>query len=570
MNKKKTSILLGIILLICGIFLLKNNLFNTPKKLRLAIASEIDTFDPAQAFNDDSLRVLSQVHEPLFQYHYLKRPYEILPLLAENMPKISKDGLEYTIKIKSNVRYHPHQAFQGIRTVKAIDFVNQVKRLAFKPLKSTGRWIFSGRMLGFDEFSNYVGQDYERLFSTKLKGIEAIDDHTLKIRLISADAKMIYFLAMNFVVPVPMEIISYYKGDLSSIMIGTGPYKLQSWSVNDNILLRKFKSYRKDDYPSSGDRYANTNGLLDDRQKQIPFLDEISFQIIVESKKRWNLFMKGKLDAIDIPKNYLSKALSSSEKLKDKDIHIKHFPSLSSRWLGFNMKDKVMTKNIRKAISYAINYDQYIEVLFNNTNLSANSIYAPGIPGYDPSRTLPYEFNLDKARALMKKAGFEGGKGFPSLTYSTRSSTQTSLTEAKLIQSQLSEIGIKVEIKILEFKEFLKKGRAGELQIFTDQWIYDYPDAENLVQLLITKNHPGINKAAYSNILIDSLYNKLIKTTDVDAKKIILYDIENQVNKDLPWIKLTFESTYILHYGYVNNWRSSSVMRNFLKYIKLK
>lgn len=568
MNKKVLSICVISILLAVVIFIKRKDIFNSKKVLRLSISSEVDSFDPSQAFNDDSLKVLSQVYEPLYQYNYLKRPYEVIPLLAQGMPTVSSNGLVYTVKIKNNIRYHNHPAFEGVRYVKAQDFLNQIKRLAFKPLKSTGRWIFSGRLEGFDSFSETVGDNPEKLFKVGLPGVEIVDDRTVKFKLIKPDNKLIFFLAMNFVVPVPMEIIKYYKNDLNSVMVGTGPFKLASWSVQDSINLVKFKHYRKDIYPSVGDRYAHTNNLLEDAQKEIPFLDEIKFKLVKDNDLRWKLFMDKKLDVIDIPKNLLSKAIYSVEKLKEDDIYVKHFPALSSRWLAFNMKNKKITKDIRRAISYAIEHDRYLEELYQNTNLKANSIYVPGIPGYDPSRTLPYKVNLEKAKALMAKAGYKNKKF--KLTYSTRSSRQASILEANLIKKMLAEIGIEIDINVLEFREFLKKGRAGELDFFTDQWIYDYPDAENLIQLLVSKNHPGINKAAYSNEKVDRLYEQLTQSLDEETKKKVLFEIEQIVHEDLPWIKLTFESSYILHYGHIKNWRTSSVIRNYLKYIDVK
>ncbi|MCO4756335.1 MAG: hypothetical protein KC478_17780 [Bacteriovoracaceae bacterium] len=120
------------------------------KSLNLALSHPIKSFDPAIAFNDDSLTVIGQSLETLYQYHYLKRPYEVIPALAKDMPKISKDGKTYTITIKDKIAYSPSQGlFEGkTRYVQAQDFVNQIKRLAFTPLKSTGAWLFSGKIKG--------------------------------------------------------------------------------------------------------------------------------------------------------------------------------------------------------------------------------------------------------------------------------------------------------------------------------------------------------------------------------------------------------------------------------------
>ena len=112
MNKKVIGISVISILLAVVIFIKRKDIFNSKKVLRLSISSEVDSFDPSQAFNDDSLKVLAQVYEPLYQYNYLKRPYEVVPLLAQGMPTVSNNGLVYTVKIKNNIRYHNHPAFE--------------------------------------------------------------------------------------------------------------------------------------------------------------------------------------------------------------------------------------------------------------------------------------------------------------------------------------------------------------------------------------------------------------------------------------------------------------------------
>ncbi|MEX1099726.1 MAG: ABC transporter substrate-binding protein, partial [Bacteriovoracaceae bacterium] len=167
----------------------------TSKDLYLSLLHPIKTFDPSQAFNDDSLTVLGQSLETLYQYHYLKRPYEVIPSLADGKPKISKEGTVYEIKIKQRVAYHDQtEFFKKRRYVKAQDFINQFKRLAFKPLKSTGTWLFSGKIKGFDEFSERVGNDFDKMMSSSIEGLKAVDDHTLRIELTRPEPNMLYFL----------------------------------------------------------------------------------------------------------------------------------------------------------------------------------------------------------------------------------------------------------------------------------------------------------------------------------------------------------------------------------------
>jgi oligopeptide transport system substrate-binding protein len=559
-----------------GYFLLinKNSLFHKKENvLKVVVFDKIKTLDPAIAFNDDLLKIISQSYETLFQYHYLKRPYEVIPSLAAEMPKISSDGTIYEIKIKKNIFYHDLPGvFSKPREVKAQDFINQIKRLAFKPLQSTGTWLFSGKIKGFDDFSNKVGDSFDKMLSTKIEGLSALDDHTIRIELLRPEPNMLYFLSMYFTAPIPEKALKFFNNDLSNDLYGTGPYVLKSQS-NLELVFKKNKNYHDEFYPSSGDRYANTEDLLNSSTEKLPFINEIIFKVIQDEEERWEALIAGDLDILSVPTKYLVKLTEGDKELNDllieRGIKVKHFSKLASRWLAFNMQDPIVgkNKNLRLAIAHGINYDQYIRILSNNTNLKANSIFNPSIPGYSPSHQMKYSFDLDKAKSYLKKAKLP--KDFV-LEYYTRGQSDKHFNEAEFIKNQLEKLGLKLKIIPLTFSDFLKKGRLGELQFFTDLWIYDYPDAENVLQLLISKNSPGINKSAYKNKKIDKLYDQLTRTLDKEKRYELMYQIEDIVNEEVPWIMMMFESSYILHYDHIKNFRKSYFIKNHFKYLKIE
>ena len=545
-----------------------------PQSLNLVINNQIKSFDPAVAFNDDSLLVMGQALETLYQYHYLKRPYEVIPLLADGLPKISDNGKIYTIGIKKNIFYNdPFGVLSEKRELKAQDFVWQIKRLAYAPLKSNGAWLFEGKVKGFNEFRKKVGNDIQKFYDLNIEGIKALDDHTLQIELINPEPNLLYFLAMTFTSPVPIEVIKKYNNDLHAVLIGTGPYYLSTQDEFKYVLLRN-KGFHEEYYPSTGDRYANTEKLLSASKKRLPFLEEINFFIISDQLKRWESFQQGEIDILNVPKQFLVHLATPNSKINqdfmDKGVQVKHFSRQTTRWLGFNMNDPVVggkkNRNLRLAIAHAIDFDKYVEILTNNTNLRANSIFNPSISGYRPQHRLSYEFDLERAKKYFAKTGHRAGE--LTLTYSTRGSQKIHFEEAEFLQYSLKQIGINLKIEELQFSQFLKKGRNGELQFWTDNWIYDYPDAENLLQLLISKNHPGINKSGFSNIRVDDLYNKLSFTLSKNKRFEIMYEIEKIVEEEIPWIMLMYESTYMVQQKDIQNFRKSFFIRNHFKYIE--
>lgn len=580
----KLSVVIGLAIFVAGSFfgykyLKKNIEFNSSSQIRYIIAEKITSFDPAVAFDDYSLLLLSQTYEALYQYHYLKRPYEIVPLLAEDLPKVSKDGTRFIIKIKQNIPYHDHPAFKGsTRYLKAQDFVNQIKRIAFKPVNSKGRWLFEGKVKGFNEFSDKIGDDLELMLSEKLEGVIAKDEYTLEFQLTKKDLQFPHYLTMNFLVPIPEEVIRYTHNDLKDSLTGTGPYYLDSWIEDKEYHLKKFKGYREDFYPTSGDRYANTKNLLSRKKLKIPIVENLFFIVEPSSQKQWEMLIADDVDILEVPPEYVSLLTDTvaglPEDILSRKIQLKYAPSLSARWLGFNMNDPIVggEKNylLRKAIAYAIDRRAYKKEIFQNNCLEANSIFNPGILGHDPSQQLPYQFNLAKAKEFLTEAGYPEGKGLPELVYSTRNTRASGIVEAEFFKDQLKKIGIKVKINPLDWGDFQRLARAGKLQMWTDGWIYDYPDAENILQLLISSNHPGNNKSAYHNPKVDQLYESYISEPNQARKVEILHELEEKVLDDLPWIMLTYQSAYLLHQNRLKNFRHSSIIRNFMKYIEIE
>lgn len=292
--------------------------------LNISLSGEISTLDPANSYDTISASVVYQCYEQLYEYHYLKRPYSLKPLLADGMPKIEENGKRYIFKIKKGIRYHDDPVFNGQpRFVKAQDFVTQIKRLAFIPTKSNGWWLFDGKIKGLNSFRTLAGKDFQKFQELRVGGLRTPDDYTLVIELTNPYPQMLYALAMSFTSPMPMEVVVQYNNLLNDRIVGTGPYKLDKWSGLAGIRLKKYEYFHEEFYPRQGDRLANSRGLLKDAGKKLPFIDTINFQIIKEAQTRWLNFRSKKIDLLIIPKDNYSSAIDpngnlSEELAKDK------------------------------------------------------------------------------------------------------------------------------------------------------------------------------------------------------------------------------------------------------------
>lgn len=544
--------------------------------ISVSLQQEIATLDPANCYDTVCWVPVSHVYETLYEFEYLKRPYSLRPLLAESMPTVSRDHLTYTFRLKKGIRYHDSEFVPKGREVKAIDVVNQIKRLGFQGSRSQGWFLFDGKVKGFNEWRNAVGTDLEKFFSMDIPGIKATDDHTLVIQLLHPYPQLLWAMALNFTSPIPEEAIRALKNDFALKAVGTGPYMITSYNPNQEVSLKKNPHYVTSTYPGEGDRYAHEHGLLKDAGAKLPFVENVKLTVIKESQTDWLNFMSRKTDMINLMKDHYAFALTPNGKLKDEivkeKIQLQAAPTLIYWWINFNMRDPLFGKNLnlRKAIAHGVSVDKYIEIFTYNVAQKANSIYPPGIPGYSPSSELPYKYDLKLAKEYLAKAGFPEGKGLPKITYDVRGTDTRKRQMGEFVQQELRNLGIEIEVRLNTFPVFLEKSRRGELQFWQGGWVLDYPDAENVLQLLYSGNIGGSNSSLYSNPQYDKYFEELKLLEDGAQKFSLMGKMEKIVNDDLPWIMQYYSRNYILYHDHIQNFRYSDIIYNNLKYLKIK
>jgi oligopeptide transport system substrate-binding protein len=550
---------------------------NKGDTLEQSLPGEISSIDPANCYDTVCYVPVAQVYESLYEMEYLKRPYTLRPLLAEAMPIVSKDRLKYTFKLKPGIKYHPSAMISAGREVKAQDFINQIKRLAFHSTRSPGWWLFDDKIKGLNQWRETVGSDLEKFFATPVEGLAALDDQTLVIELLRPYPQLIYALAMNFTAPMPEEAIRASNNDFSREAIGTGAYALVSYNPTQEVILKKNPHYISSNYPADGDRYAHEKGLLKDAGAKLPFVENVRLVVIKEAQTDWLNFLKKKIDLINLTKDHYHVALTPEGKLKqeiiDDKIELQASPTLIYWWLSFNMLDPLLGKNLnlRKAIAHGVNIDKYIELFTYNVAQKANSIYPPGIPGYSPSAEIPYHYDLKLAQHHLQLAGYPAGKGLPTLKFDVRGTDTRRRQMGEFIQQELRNIGINVEVRINTFPAFLEKSRQGDLQFWQGGWVLDYPDAENVLQLLSSANMPpGPNSSQYKNAEFDKLFNELREMEDGPHKYQLMQRLEGIVHQDLPWVMQYYSRNYLLSHQYLKNFRYSDIIHNNLKYLKLE
>jgi ABC-type transport system substrate-binding protein len=329
--------------------------------------------DPARSYSENEAEFTAQIYEPPLQYHFLKRPYELIPLTAESVPHAryydaagrrlpddapSADIAEsvYEIRIKPGIRYQPHPAFArdaagryryhalraedmadkrqiadfphaGTRELVAADYVYQIKRLADPRNSSPIFGLMSEHIVGLRELGKTLEQALQArpgrtldLDAFALSGAEAVDRYTYRVRVKGKYPQFLYWLAMPFFAPVPWEAEVFYAqpgmSDRNLTLdwqpVGTGPFYLAENDPNRRMVLKRNPHFHGETYPAEGEASDAAAGLLADAGKPLPLIDGAVFTLEKETIPYWNKFLQGYYDSSGISSDSFDQAIQFS------------------------------------------------------------------------------------------------------------------------------------------------------------------------------------------------------------------------------------------------------------------
>ena len=325
--------------------------------------------DPAVSYSSNEYTFIGQIYEPPFQYHYLKRPYTLVPLTATAMPEpvylnakgqpvADGEGVAfslYEIRIRSGIRYQPHPAFarddsgrprydpvdpgllRRVRTMDdfpmadtreltADDYVYQIKRLAHPKTQSPIFGFMAEYIVGLRELGEalaaaqkkHAPADFLNLRDFPLAGAEVVDRYTYRIKVIGKYPQFIYWLAMPFFAPMPQEADRFYSQPglieknitLDWYPVGTGPYRLTVNNPNRQMVLERNPNFHGEVYPDTGEPDDGPAGFLADAGTPLPFIDRVVFSLEKESIPVWTKFLQGYYDASGISSENFDQAVN--------------------------------------------------------------------------------------------------------------------------------------------------------------------------------------------------------------------------------------------------------------------
>ncbi|AKN30232.1 ABC transporter substrate-binding protein [Clostridium carboxidivorans P7] len=471
------------------------------KTLVFAQSSDPRGLDPAYADDGESAKVMCNVYEGLIAYK--EDSTEIQPCLAEKW-NISSDGKVYTFNLRKNVKFHDGTPFNADAVVYNIE-----RQL---PPKAKDDMPYASFTFG------------------EVAKVEKVDDYTVKITLKEPYTPFLANLAMSLA--APMASPTALKKSADKIMenpVGTGPFKFVKWTKSQSIELEKNNDY--------WGTKAN--------------LDKVVFKFIKENSVRASELISGSVDAIDgIDPNDI-------KKIKDSKLSLFQSKGMNINYMGFMCSRAPFNDpKLREALSYAINRDELVKQLYQGYSEVANSPLPSFIPGYNKD-VKPYEYNPEKAKAMLKELGKENLK-IKILTYSV-ARPYNSVNGQKLaesVQAYLAKVGVTATIDAFPWKEYKDKLFQGEGDMFFYGWIGDNGDADNFLSLFDTKEIKStLNSAKYSNAQVDELLAKGRTTPNGDERNKIYSQIQDITAKDVPWLPISHAQALAAYSPKVTNFK---------------
>lgn len=451
------------------------------KDIVVAVADTFISMDPHDTNDTLSYSAQKTMMQGLVGFD---KEMNVVPVLAKSF-EANEEATEFTFKLREGIKFHDGTDFNA-EAVKA-----NVDRLADPENRLKRHSLFA-----------------------IVDHTEVVDEYTAKVVLKEPFGAMIN----NFAHPAAMmhspKALEEFGKEVSRNPVGTGPFVFEEWVSGSHLKMVKNENYWKPGYPK---------------------VDSVTFKPVKENGSRIAMLQTKEADFIyPVPAEQI-------EAINGKDgVIIETKPSIIVRYLAMNTnKEPFNNVKVRQAINYAINKEAFAKVVYGGYMEEMDSIIAPNTQFYSKQENT-YDFNLEKAKELMKEAGYENG--FETEIWSNNSSG--TIKGMEFLQQQLAQIGIKANLVPMESGTRLERiwtvenPDDAELQMYYGGWSPSTGDADwGIRPLFAGESFPpnSYNTAYYNNEEANKWIKKGIATADNEERKEAYEKVQEIIWNDAPW-----------------------------------
>ncbi len=547
------------------------------KVLRVAFLVAETGFDPQAASDVYSNYVNRVLFDPPFRFDYLARPHRVVPNTAAAMPEHSKDGTEWTIRIRPGIYFADDPVFKGKkRELTAADYAYSWKRIMDPRTRSPQIDVFDGRIVGMDKLVAAARAGGRFDYDAPLEGLTVVDRHTLKLKLTGPWWDLPADLAGTPASAVAREVVEAY-GDASGWVmahpVGTGPYRVKEWRRGQKIVLEASPSFREMPFPDSGDP-ADRALVAHFKGKTLPRIGRIEILVIDEAQPRLLAFEQAQLDYIEVPVDLVGNVLTSDNRLLPRftaaGVSLQRGIQPGITYTFFNMDDPVVggySKDkvaLRRAIGMAYNVDEEARVIRQGQAEWASQLIPPGVSGHDPKFTGNTRYDPEGARMLLDRFGYvdrdkdgwreqPDGKPLVLRKGTTPSSLERQYDE--LWQRNMAAVGIRIEFITQKWPDLLKMARQGQLPMWQLGNRSTSTEGYGFLGLLYGPNTGLSNHARFRFADYDRRYDESKKLPDGPERAKLVREMSQIVAAWAPWKINAYRHENVILYPWVQGYR---------------
>ncbi len=457
-----------------------------------ASIAEPSILNPMLASDSASFDIIDLVFNGLLKYN---KDIKLIGDLAESW-NVSPDNLTITFHLRQNVKWHDGFPF----TSEDVVFT----------------------------YHKLIDPDVKTPFASNFQLVSSVtapDPNTVVVKYKEAFAPALESWGMGILpkhVFGQMSAEEFNKSDFNRFPIGTGPYKFKEWHSGQNIVLEANPDY------------------FEGR----PFIDKYVYQIIPDQSVQLLSLKTHNVDMMSLRPDQYSKDMTTPE--FEKEFNNFRYPSFSYTYLAYNLKNPLFKDSrwTRQALSYAINRQEIIDGVLQSMGTICTGPFPNRSWAYNPN-VKPYEYDPERARKMLAGIGWKdtngdgylekGGRKFEFTILTNQGNKERELS-ATIIQEQLKKIGVKVNVRILEWSTLIHQ--------YVDKKDFDSvlmgwnmtpdPDCFDIWNSEKTKEGE-YNFISYKNPQVDILLALGRKTFDMEERKKIYFKVHALIAEDQPY-----------------------------------
>ncbi|WP_462380587.1 ABC transporter substrate-binding protein [Pseudomonas sp. Marseille-QA0892] len=437
---------------------------------------------------------------------YDAKAQALVPSLAKRWD-ISEDGLTYRFHLREGVTFHATDYFKPSRPMNADDVVFSFERM----LNKEHPW-YKTAASGYPHAQSMQ-------WPSLVKSVEAADPSTVTITLTHPDATFLATLSMGFA--------SIYSKEYADALMAAGtPEKLNAEPIGTGPFV--FRRYQKDAvvrYTANADYFGGK-----------PDVDPLLFAITPDTNVRLQKLRRGECQVALSPK-----PLDVAEARKDSNLKVSETPAFMTAFVGINSSHPPLDNpKVRQAINHAFDRAHYVKAVFEDSATPAEGVYPPNTWSY--AESLPaYSHDPEKAKALLAEAGVAEGFSTTIWTRPTGSVLNPNPSlGAQMLQADLAKVGIKAEIRVIEWGELIRRAKAGEHDLLFMGWAGDNGDPDNFLtpQFACASVQSGLNFARYCDKQLDTLITEGKQRREQSERSTLYEKAQRIIHDQALWLPL--------------------------------